>query len=143
MKNTKRVFSMLLAILMVLGICPFAVFAQDGASGEQTEETTTPSEPKPYYTYYVQNGLTFLWSGEDYTIGETEQKVSSLVNILNADQSINKMMYGRQSFNLAMNDGNGNVRFNPMNYKVVNGGVYVTENAMPILTDVIPHTAFV
>lgn len=138
MKNTKRLLSMLLAILMVLGVCPLAIFADGEVSAEP--EQTPPSEPKPYYTYYVQDGLTFLWSGEDLAIGETEQKVSALANILNPEQSINKMTYGRQLFNLAKNDGNGNAIFNPMSFTAVNGGVLVPSDRVPILTDIIPYT---
>ena len=140
MKHTKRVLSMLLAIMMVLGVCPLAVFAQDSATDEQTE-TANPSEQKPYYTYYVQNGLTFLWSGENLTksASYTTTRVKALVNILNAEQSINKTMYSRLAYDLARDDGNGGATFNAMNYIAVDGGVIMLNDNDFIYTDIVPR----
>ncbi|MBO7740480.1 MAG: hypothetical protein J6S34_03060, partial [Clostridia bacterium] len=59
----------------------------------------------PYYELYVQNGLTFLWSGENLEIGTSAKNTQALVNILNPEESINGTTWGRQAFNLMNQSG--------------------------------------
>lgn len=132
---TKRFLSWFLLLTTLFASVPM-LCAQSTAS----ESQAAASEPKPYYTYYVGDGLTFLWSGEDYEIGETEKTVTSLPNLLGGDLKIDKMMYGRQYFNLAARNSQGGAKFKSLSYKIVNGGVLVARDSNPILTDVIPYT---
>ena len=55
MKNIKRIFSMLLACLMVFGVCPLGIFATGEAPDESPD--TEPSEPKPYYLCIGRLGI--------------------------------------------------------------------------------------
>lgn len=90
----------------------------------------------PYYDLYVQNGLTYLWSGEDLEIGTGAKNTNALVNILNPEESINGTTWGRQYFNLMNQSG----AYRTLSYPIVDGGVIASDSYRPILTHLVPYT---
>ncbi len=109
-----------------------------------------------YYELYVQDGLTFLWTGEGNAVGVSETKVSSLPNLLGGELAIDKVTYGRQGGNYAspssyqtkaqtgtvfMADEGATPVYNPMSnggYYVVDKGVVSRDNYKMILTELMP-----
>ena len=84
----KRTLAFMLALLAVLGTFPLSVLGITAT--EATSEEEALAWDGQYAPLYVQNGLTFLWTGEGNELGTTEAVSATITNLLNPEQSITR-----------------------------------------------------